>query len=72
MHPTAPKNNPISELKPYSHKEVATFYGVCPKTLEKWLVPFKIKIGPRLGRYYTVKQVSMILNKLGMPRPISD
>jgi transposase-like protein len=72
MHLTTPKTNSISELKPYTQKELASFYGVCPKTLDKWLTPFQKKIGQRLGRFYTVKQVSIILDKLGMPRTISD
>jgi hypothetical protein len=71
MYPATPTNS-ISELKPYSQKELAAFYGVCPKTLEKWLTPFQKNIGLRLGRYYTVRQVSIILDKLGMPGLISD
>ena len=55
------------EVKHYSTKELARFYGVCDKTLLKWMKPFEIDIGQRQGRYYTVAQVKIIFEKLGEP-----
>lgn len=59
--------NPLIEMKHYSTKELAQFYGVCDKTLLKWMRPFTKDIGQKQGRYYTVAQVRIIFEKLGMP-----
>jgi transposase-like protein len=56
-----------AEIKVYSTKEMAMLYGVCDKTLKKWLKPFEERIGKKTGRYYTIAQVHIIFDKLGMP-----
>jgi transposase-like protein len=58
------------EIKHYSTKELAKFYGVCDKTLLKWMKPFANDIGQRQGRYFTVAQVKIIFEKLGEPSAI--
>ena len=55
------------ELKAYSIKELALLYGVCDKTLKKWLKPFAEQIGQKQGRYFNVAQVTIIFGKLGQP-----
>lgn len=55
------------EIKHYSTKDLAKFYGVCDKTLLKWMKPFTKEIGQKQGRYYTVAQVLTIFEKLGKP-----
>jgi hypothetical protein len=55
------------EMKHYSTKELARFYGVCDKTLLKWMKPFATDIGQKQGRYFTVAQVRVIIEKLGIP-----
>jgi hypothetical protein len=55
------------EVKHYSTKDLAKCYGVCDKTLLKWMKPFTKEIGQKQGRYYTVAQVLVILEKLGKP-----
>ena len=55
------------DMKHYSTKELARFYGVCDKTLLKWMKPFVSDIGPKQGRYFTVAQVKIIFEKLGTP-----
>ena len=57
----------VIEIKHYSTKELARFYGVCDKTLLKWMKPFTTDIGEKQGRYYTVAQVKIIFEKLGEP-----
>lgn len=57
----------IREVKPYTHRELSGYYGVCDKTLKKWLSPFQDQIGKKNGRYYTVVQVKIILEKIGVP-----
>ena len=64
-------NNTL-ELKPYSKKELADLYGISFKTLNSWLSPFKSQIGIYRGRLYTVNQVKMIFDKLGLPGTIGE
>jgi hypothetical protein len=59
--------NESPEIRHYSTKELARFYGVCDKTLLKWMKPFSGDIGQKQGRFFTVAQVKMIFEKLGMP-----
>jgi len=54
-------------LKPYSPQDLAGIYGVGIKTLKRWLRPFQRDIGERQGRYYTIAQVQVIFEKLGLP-----
>ena len=55
------------EIKPYLAKDLSVIYGVCPKTFSKWIKPFRQDIGMKRGRYYSVMQVKMIVEKIGMP-----
>lgn len=59
--------NHFADIKPYSIKELAAKYGVCDKTLKKWMKPFAEAIGEKQGRYFTVAQVQIIFDKLGLP-----
>lgn len=53
--------------RPYSTRELAAIYGVCPNTFRNWIAPFKAELGPRIGRFYTVTQVNMIFSRLSYP-----
>ena len=70
MHPATieyyNKRTPF-KVKPYSKREMAEMYGVCSKTFEKWINPFKDDIGKPNGRYYTVRQVTAIIERLDLP-----
>ena len=57
----------VEEIKPYSAKDLAGIYGVCDKTFKKWIKPFASDIGEKNGRFYTVAQVKVIFDKLGVP-----
>ena len=59
-------------MRPYSTKELARIYGVCDRTLQKWIKPHYDAIGTRQGRYYTVAQVEVIFEKLGLPYTLED
>ena len=63
------KNN--IEVKPYNLKDLASIYGVCDKTFKKCLVPFEGEIGEKQGRYFSITQVKIIFEKLGLPEIIS-
>ncbi len=59
------------EIKPYTNKELSRIYSVCKPTFAKWLIPFQTEIGERQGHFYTVTQVKVIFDKLGVPGKIS-
>ncbi|HEX7904901.1 MAG TPA: hypothetical protein VF487_13575 [Chitinophagaceae bacterium] len=54
-------------IRPFSKKELTGMYKVSQKTMTRWLRPHLQKIGKREGRYYTVKQISLIFELLGPP-----
>ncbi len=61
------KSSDSIEIKPYNLKQLAAFYGVCCKTMNKWMAPFSKEIGTKQGQLYTKKQVELIFNCLGHP-----
>jgi hypothetical protein len=63
------KKNTI-QLKPYSIGELAKLYSVCDRTMKKWINPFEHTIGEKNGRYYSIRQVKIIFDKLGLPSEI--
>jgi hypothetical protein len=60
----------VIKLKPYSLAELARLYEVCVRTMKKWMLPFEVDIGAKRGRYYTISQVKIIFDKLGLPAEI--
>jgi len=48
-------------------KEIAIMYGVSDRTVRKWLKPHENKIGEKVGWYYSVNQVKIIFQCLGLP-----
>ena len=54
-------------VKPYSKLELSKLYGVSVKTLSTWMKPFAAQIGPKAGRFYTVKQIEFLFEYLGLP-----
>jgi hypothetical protein len=57
-------------VRPYSLVELGALYSVCDRTMRKWIKPFETDLGERIGRYYNVAQVKLILQKLGFPTEI--
>jgi transposase len=60
------------EIKPYSKKELAAIYGITPRSFSTWLKPFSNLIGRKIGKYYNIHQVKMIVDKLGFPFTMED
>lgn len=58
-------------LKPYSLTDLAGLYSVCGRTMKKWVAPFESEVGAKQGRYYTIAQVKIIFEKIGLPGEIS-
>ncbi len=59
------------EIKPYMLNELAKFYQVSDPTLRSWIKGFSDKLGKRIGRYYSAKQVEIIFEELGCPKTIT-
>lgn len=55
------------DVKPYSTSELAHLYHISIPTMRKWLRAHELFIGKRVGRIYSVKQVVVIFDRLGMP-----
>lgn len=55
------------QLKPYTVLELARLYSVSDRTMKKWLKPFEPEVGNKIGYFYTIAQVKIIFEKLGMP-----
>ncbi len=62
----------LHEIRPYSPTEIARIYGVSWKVMNTWLRPHREVIGKREGLYYTVNQVKIIFDKLGLPGTASE
>jgi hypothetical protein len=54
-------------LRPYTPKELRTFYGISYPTFMKWIKPFEEELGKVYGRCYNVRQVKLLIEKLGIP-----
>ena len=54
-------------IQPYTQKELAACYGCSVRTLNKWLQQMQKDLGPRIGHFYSPKQVRVIVERLGEP-----
>jgi hypothetical protein len=55
------------EIKPYCKKDLAYLYEMSPRCFRTLLLPFEERVGKKSGRYYSVKQVEIIFNCIGLP-----
>jgi hypothetical protein len=58
------------KLQAYTIIGMARLYGVNKRTFKSWLQPFLSEIGERQGYYYTIRQVQIIIDKIGLPSEI--
>jgi hypothetical protein len=58
------------ELKSYTPLQLSRMYDVSKNTFLKWVKPFSQDLGERVGHYYSIKQVAIIIEKLGTPGKI--
>ena len=65
MQSIAEKNEMV--VIPMNAIQLAKIYGVGIKTFRKWMEPHKAEIGEKIGRFYTISQVRIILEKFGIP-----
>lgn len=64
--------NKITKLRFYTKKELAEMYETTPKTFTRWIKPHEHLIGKKIGRSYSIAQVKIIFQALGMPADIVD
>jgi len=57
----------IFPLCPLSVKQFSEMYKISIKTFRKWVKPFSDEIGEKNGHYYTINQVRIIIQRLGIP-----
>jgi len=55
-------------VKHYTTTELSALYGVSTKTLKRWLRPLASVIGENDGRFFTILQVKLIFEKIGIPK----
>jgi hypothetical protein len=59
-------------IRAYTLKQIAGLYCVSKQTFKIWLKPFEKEIGKRIGHFYSVKQIKIILEKLGTPDGVEN
>ncbi|MBI2968916.1 MAG: hypothetical protein HYY40_14035 [Bacteroidetes bacterium] len=64
-------NNQL-EVKPYTKKELAGLYGISPRSFCTWFKKIEHDVGKKQGKYFTVNQVRLIVEKLGLPGTIGE
>jgi hypothetical protein len=53
-------------LKPCNHTALSKAYGISNKVLHTHVKPFKNVVGKRVGHFYTLEQLLIIVEKLGI------
>lgn len=61
------KTSNAIEVKPYTISELADIYEVPLRTFRRWIQKIQHHIGERVGRFYNIKQVGIIFERLGLP-----
>ncbi|MBA3706193.1 MAG: hypothetical protein H0W84_09930 [Bacteroidetes bacterium] len=54
-------------LKAYSQKEILAMYDISYSVFKRWIKSFEQEIGELKGNFYTIKQVLVIIDHLGIP-----
>jgi hypothetical protein len=60
-------NNPQIIIKPCNARQLACSYGVSKKVLQRWLKPHQQHIGKRKGHKYSLQQLLIIIDSIGLP-----
>lgn len=62
----------VIRVKPSTLKEICIIYDMSYKTLRSCLAPITKKIGPKQGKFLTVRQVEIIMNHIGLPYTVKE
>jgi len=60
------------EVRPYNMKELCNLYNLSYKVMSGTLQSFNDLLGKRRGYYFSVKQVEIIFEELGVPYTMVD
>jgi hypothetical protein len=61
-------HNGMFIIKPYCMKDLATIYDVDARTFQKWMNTLVPTITRNKGRYFTILEVTMIIEAIGIPK----
>jgi len=56
-------------LKSYSRKELQFMYEIPVRTFRRWLAPYRESWGLKRYKYFSIEQVSKIIEVYGVPHP---
>jgi hypothetical protein len=54
-------------IKPYTLKELAAIYKMTVRAFKRMISDIQQELGPKNGRYYSIIQVKLILERKGIP-----
>ena len=57
-------------IKPYRLKDLAEIYGVCNRTMKKWITSAAPQAKRNRSQFYPIAAVAMIVDALGLPQRI--
>lgn len=57
-------------IKPYRVKDLAAIYDVSTKTLRTWIVKAAPTVDKNGGQYYSINDVTKIVQAIGLPQKI--
>jgi hypothetical protein len=57
-------------IKPYRLKDLAEIYGVCNRTMKKWIVGAAPEVHRNRSQFYSIPNVTIIVEALGLPQKI--
>jgi hypothetical protein len=57
-------------IKPYTAKDMSALLHVTPRVFKRLIAPLEEELGIRRGRYFTVKQVELIVREIGLPHDL--
>lgn len=57
-------------IKPYRLKDLAEIYGVCNRTMKKWITNAAPQAQRNRSQFYPIPAVIMIVEALGLPQRV--
>ncbi len=57
----------LFELKPYTKGEFIILYKISDYIFTNWMKALQPELGRRIGNFYNVNQVQLIVNRYGVP-----
>ena len=64
--PEEKKERELPPIRSYTFKQLTVILGVPARTLRRWLKLIESETGPRIGHFYTPRQVRIIFERLAL------